>query len=346
MSRILTRALQTTTTTPTHSFTLPKTTLATALIRSLSHSKTITTAKPTTPTPHFTLPEITPIRTLSKMTAVIPRGPVTASLKFYSPPSDGSAPENFITATGHTTNYTQTPYPVPIEDIRGRESSFTLDNDAFQIISDVPPSAETEFVDDTSIAEKYYPEVEALLRQHIPGVTKVIIFDHTVRRTDPAAPRNPVTSAHIDQTAKSAAQRVHRHVEDPAEAEALLKGRYRIINVWRTINKKPVESWPLAFASSATFRDEDLIPVAHRYESGYTGQTAAIKHNPDQKWYYLSGVEPNERILLECFDSEATREGSQVKGGRVPHTAFEDPRSREDAEGRESIEVRTLVFGP
>jgi hypothetical protein len=53
----------------------------------------------------------------------------------------------------------------------------------------------------------------------------------------------------------------------------------------------------------------------------------------------------SERLLLECFDSESLKPGSNIKG-RVPHTAFEDPRTRAEAEGRESIEVRALVFGP
>lgn len=53
----------------------------------------------------------------------------------------------------------------------------------------------------------------------------------------------------------------------------------------------------------------------------------------------------NERLLLECFDSESLKEGTSVKGGRVPHAAFPDPRTREDAEARESIEVRALAFG-
>lgn len=33
------------------------------------------------------------------------------------------------------------------------------------------------------------------------------------------------------------------------------------------------------------------------------------------------------------------------KWGRVPHTAFADPRTPSDVPGRESIEVRALVFG-
>lgn len=89
------------------------------------------------------------------------------------------------------------------------------------------------------------------------------------------------------------------------------------------------------------------MPVEHRYtQTGYIGQTAAIAHHPDQKWYHLSAMQNTERILLQCFDSEALKENSEVKGGRVAHSAFEDPRTRPEAEGRRSIEVRALVFGP
>ncbi|KAH8906977.1 hypothetical protein BR93DRAFT_927819 [Coniochaeta sp. PMI_546] len=277
----------------------------------------------------------------------IPRGDVTATLNFYSPPADGAAPFNYVEDPPEgqpQRNFDAESHPVVIHDARGRESSFTLDNDAFAIIRGVAPSAETEFADDSSIQEKYYPELERLLLDHVPGSTKVVFFDHTIRRARPGADRAPVTRVHIDQTAASAALRVKRHLGD--EAERLLQGRYRIINVWRPLNKAPVESFPLAFASSATLADEDVVPVEHRYRNGYIGQTAGIKYSPSQQWWYLSGMTGDERILLECFDSEALKEGSGVKGGRVAHTAFEDPRTRPDAPGRESIEVRALVFGP
>jgi hypothetical protein len=277
----------------------------------------------------------------------IPRGDVTATLNFYSPPADGAAPFNYVEDPPEgqpQRNFDAEAHDVTIHDARGREPTFTLDNDAFAIIQGVAPSAETEFVDDASIQKKYYPELERLLLDSVPGSNKVVFFDHTIRRARPGADRAPVTRVHIDQTATSAALRVKRHLGD--EADKLLEGRYRIINVWRPLNKEPVESFPLAFASSASLADEDVVPVEHRYRNGYIGQTAGIKYNPSQQWYYLSGMTGDERILLECFDSEALKEGSGVKGGRVAHTAFEDPRTRPDAPGRESIEVRALVFGP
>lgn len=281
------------------------------------------------------------------ITSAVPHGPVIARLNYFNPPADGAKPFNHVDTPPDglpERNFSDASHETWINDIRGHESEYTLDRDAFAIIRGVPESKEKGFVDDESIQANYYPEVEDLLLKNIPEATKVVIFDHTIRRADPGANRAPVNRTHIDQTAASAAMRVRRHLGD--DAERLLQGRYRIINVWRPLNKKPVESFPLAFASSNTVDDADVIPVEHRYANGYNGFTAAIQHNPNQQWHYLSGMTSGERLLLECFDSEALKEGSRVQGGRVAHTAFTDPRTPPDAEGRESIEVRILVFGP
>jgi hypothetical protein len=275
----------------------------------------------------------------------IPRGDVDVTLNYFDPPADGSAPFNYVEKAPEgqpQRNYGDFSTTVRVHDIRGEESSYNLDKDAFAVIQNVPESAEKEFVDDESIKSKYYPEVERLILENVPGSTKVFFFDHTIRRSSQDSKRAPVTRVHIDQTAKAAKARVIHHL--PEEAEKLLQGRYRIINVWRPLNG-PVASSPLSFASSASVRNEDLIPIEHRYPDR-TGETAAVQHHPEQKWNYLSGMHNNERLLLECFDSEALKEGSAVQGGRVPHSAFVDPRTPENAPGRESIEVRTLVFGP
>jgi hypothetical protein len=281
----------------------------------------------------------------SAQSGSIPRGDVTATLNYFNPPADGSAPFNYVEQPPEgepQRNFGDFETQVKIHDIRGHESEYNLDKDAFAVISHVPDSTEKDFADDESIKKNYYPELEKLLLENVPGSTKVVFFDHTIRRANPNAPRNPVTRVHIDQTAASAKERVVRHLG--SEAPSLLQGRYRIINVWRPLNG-PVVSFPLGFASSSTVEDSDLIPIQHRYPT-HTGQTAGVKHNAGQKWHYLSGMENSERLLLECFDSEALKQGSKVQGGRVPHTAFTDPRTPAGAPGRESIEVRALVFGP
>lgn len=278
--------------------------------------------------------------------STIPRGDVTASLQFYSPPLDDSKPFNYVEDPPEgepQRNFSDSAQSVTIHDLRGRESEFSLDRDAFQVIGGVAPSKETAFEDDESIKKNYYPEIEQLLLDHIPGSNRIYLFDHTIRRAQPNAHRTPVHRVHIDQTVKSVEKRVRRYF--PKDADALLQGRYRIVNVWRPLNKKPIESSPLAIASTSTLNDDDVVPIEHRYPDGYLGETAAIKHNAGQQWFYLSGMDGSERLLLECFDSESLKPGSQI-GGRVPHTAFDDPRTRPDAEARESIEVRALVFGP
>ncbi|KAK7420225.1 hypothetical protein QQX98_002880 [Neonectria punicea] len=111
---------------------------------------------------------------------------------------------------------------------------------------DASASTEKKFMEDDSIKTNYYPEVERLLLDHIPGANRVFIFDHTVRCADPNARRSPVQKAHVDQTAASVEQRIRLYF--PNEADALLKQRYRLINVWRPLNERPVESFPLVFA--------------------------------------------------------------------------------------------------
>lgn len=304
----------------------------------------MTTAAPR-PTPAHELGSSQPALSSSKPSDVnpqglpIPRGTVTASLSFYEAPSDGTKPYNYVEPQPEGTpqrNFGQEWHNVPIHDLRGQEHNFTLDNNAFDTIANVP-SDEHDFTDDDQIKRVYYPEVEKLLLEHLPGSHKVVLFDHTIRRSHPDAARAPVTRVHIDQTPASAASRVRQHV--PEAAEELLRARYRIVNVWRPLNG-PVMAHPLAVADSATVQDEDLIPVEHRYPDR-TGETAAVRYNPAQKWYYWSGMKNEDRLFLKCFDSDET----VGQWGRVPHTAFVDPRTPEGAIGRESIEVRALVFG-
>lgn len=268
---------------------------------------------------------------------------MNAEINFYDAPADGSKPFNYVETPPEgqpQRNFGEQSRVVRIEDIRGREQEFNLDRDAFQAVANIS-SAETAFEDDEHIKSVYYPECEQLLLQNVPGAHKVIFFDHTIRRSSPNAPRAPVTRAHVDQTGKSAAERVRLHASSPEEAEQLLQGRYRIINIWRPINGA-VEAHPLGFASASTVDlHEDLIPVEHRYPTR-TGETAQIKHNDKMQWYYWSRMDNDERLLLKCWDSHVGKEGVNPS---LPHTAFVDPNSPKDAKGRESIEVRALVFG-
>ena len=263
---------------------------------------------------------------------------VHAPLNFFDVPKDGQAPYNYVHDPPEgvpRSNLETAVHTVSINNMRGSESSFNIDKNAFlPLPSTIASRASTaDFSSDESVKETYYPEVEKLLLEHLPGSPRrVLIFDHTIRRSIPGATREPVLRVHIDQTPASAKARVLHHLPD--EAEELLKGRYRLVNVWRPLNGT-VESSPLAVADSQTVQEKDLVGVRHIYPDR-EGETAGVYYNEGMKWWYWGGMGNEERLLLQCFDSETRT--------RVPHTAFKLPE-QEGKKQRESIEVRALIFG-
>lgn len=151
----------------------------------------------------------------------------------------------------------------PVYDLRSAlasspPSDFGVDVSGFALFHH--PSTETIFTDDSVIRQGYYAEVESLLRQKLPGIKRVEIFDHTIRRNNDSAARKPVQQVHVDQTPRAAATRVRRHVQPAEEAEKLLKGRYQIINVWRPISHAATD-FPLAFIDWRTTNPGDLVPI-------------------------------------------------------------------------------------
>ncbi|KAI1475830.1 hypothetical protein K445DRAFT_316481 [Daldinia sp. EC12] len=258
----------------------------------------------------------------------------------------------------------------PVNNLRGRESEFTTDNSGFAVYKE--PSKEKTFRDDAAVRGPYYQEVEGLLKKRIPGIKKVVIFDHTIRRRTPDAARIPVQQVHVDQTPAAAAARVRRHLPSD-EAEELLKGRFQIINVWRPI-ENPASDHPLAVIDWRSTKPDDFIPVdllypkradsatdrddrgkevrpdeSTRYSTeGYEvrGETLSVAPSEAHKFYYQKDMTPDEVILLKCYDSfgEGQPLGKPGIAVGTPHTAFADPQTPKDAPPRQSIEVRCLVF--
>ncbi|KAJ5756805.1 hypothetical protein N7533_006348 [Penicillium manginii] len=92
---------------------------------------------------------------------------------------------------------------------------------------EVKSSSTDETFDDEEIQWLYYPEVEKLLLDNVPGARLIFLFDQTIRRSNANAARQPVNQVHTDQTARSAELRVRRHAANDSQAgEYLLRGRY------------------------------------------------------------------------------------------------------------------------
>ncbi len=225
---------------------------------------------------------------------------------------------------------------VRIHDARAVVDQLSLERQGFVLRH--YKTAVTNFADQRQVRAIYYREVEHLLKE-TTGAARAVAFEHDVRSASMAeraakGMRQPVRVVHDDYTEKSAPDRVRLYL--PQEAEALLKERYAVINVWRPI-RGPLLDTPLAICDADSIEVADIIPT----EEGVKHEIYLFDFNPNHRWYYFSGMTTSEVLLFKCFDSN--------KGSRsrvTAHTAFDLPATVAPVQARQSIEVRALVFFP
>ena len=229
------------------------------------------------------------------------------------------------------------PRHVTIHNGRLKTDGFTLDREGFRFIRH--DTKIVDFNDEEEVRRLYYPEMEALVKAET-GATRVVVFDHTLRTADEddrqaRKLREVVQRVHNDYTEWSAQQRVRDLLPD--EAEALLKRRFAIVQVWRPI-RHPVETFPLAICDARSVAPDDFVISERRYPNR-VGQTYAVTYNPEHRWYWFPLMRREEALVFKVYDS--------LQDGRArftAHTAFDDPTAPASARPRESIEIRTLAF--
>jgi hypothetical protein len=228
---------------------------------------------------------------------------------------------------------------VTIRDLRPVAAAFSLDREGFELVS--AASSVKDLYDEEAIRTRYYAETVSLLRD-LTGASRVVVFDHTIRRRIPGAsdratgiPRQPVPRVHNDYTLKSGPQRVRELLGD--EADELLRRRFSVVNVWRPI-RGPIQDAPLAVADAQSVDDGDLVATDIIYPDR-SGEIYYVKFNPAHRWFYASAMRQDEVMLIKCFES-----ADDGRARFVPHSAFVDPTAPADAPPRESIELRTLLF--
>jgi hypothetical protein len=223
-----------------------------------------------------------------------------------------------------------------IQDGRPVADAFSIDREGFAL---VPHATEvSDLYDETELKHSYYPEAEALLKAET-GASKILIFDHTIRTSHQrprgvGLPREAVLRVHNDYTLKSGPQRVRDLV--PEEAEARLRKRFAIVNVWRPI-VGPLQQFPLALGDAASLAADDIIATDLIYPDR-VGEIYSIAYNPAQRWLYFPEMTRDEVVLLKTYDSDPARARFSA------HSAFADPNFPDPKVLRESIEIRALLF--
>ena len=276
---------------------------------------------------------------LAEHPATRPPAVIEAELNYLGPVEGRPFTYTYAPPSGQPrSNITAEPHRVAIRDLRPIAGRVSLDREGYAVAKGA--SALRSFDDEAAIRAVYYPESARIL-QAATGAARVHIFDHTIRRQVPGAedrsvaPRQPVARVHVDHTERSGPQRVRDLLPD--EAEALLRGRVQIVNLWRPI-AGPVRDMPLAVCEAASVGPGDLVASDLIYPDR-RGETYQVRFNPAHRWYWLPEMTVEEALLLKVFDS--ARDGTARFS---PHTAFADPGAPPDAPPRQSIEIRALLF--
>jgi len=199
-------------------------------------------------------------------------------------------------------------------------------------------SAVRDFWDEAQTLALGHPEAARLV-QAATGASRVVVYDHTLRRRTPeapegrpGAPRQPAPRLHVDQTLWSGPKRVREILGDAV----LGARRAAIVNVWRPIGA-PARDWPLALGDARSIDPADLIPSDLIFDHR-RGETYAVAHNPGQRWLYIPDLAPEEALLIKCWDSDPD------VARFAPHSGFEDPTTPPGTPPRQSIEFRTIAL--
>ncbi len=236
----------------------------------------------------------------------------------------------------------------PIYDCRSLTHELSLGGAGFELRH--YPAVCKDFYAPERVKTEYYPQVVALLKT-VLSAERVLVFDHNVRNKARAkrgdhGVRFPVDHAHNDYTLTSGPRRI-REILSENNMPHLIGRHAALINVWRPI-VGPVQDNPLAICDARSIDLEDFVPtsIEHFLEDDLenphlSGEIYSFRYRPVHRWFYISNMQPEEVILLQCYDSAASD-----KVSFTGHTGFKNPSCPPHARVRESIEARTVVVYP
>jgi hypothetical protein len=64
-----------------------------------------------------------------------------------------------------------------------------------------------------------------------------------------------------------------------------------------------VQDWPLTVCDGSTVTGADLVEADH-IRRQYMGSTMYLKHNPNQRFYYMSNQTNEDVLMFKNFDSD------------------------------------------
>ncbi|ETN40800.1 uncharacterized protein HMPREF1541_05080 [Cyphellophora europaea CBS 101466] len=244
---------------------------------------------------------------------------------------------------------------ITVNNLRGREHEFSLDNSGFQVFRDEEKTFSLasalkydEYADFQTVKSRYRAAVSQFLVERL-GAEAVFPFTHEVRRRASVFPRlprgtgeapQPVQGVHVDFTPRWAVERT-RMAFGEAVVDYLMTRRWQVLNIWRPLFG-PLYDWPLAVCDWRSIDPSQDLVASDNVYTHTAAETYNLYHSPSHKWYFLQGMRPEETLVFKSHDSRKTNGTARV----CPHAAFRDPLAPADARPRESVECLAIVVYP
>ena len=229
------------------------------------------------------------------------------------------------------------PRKVVLHNGRPFAKDFKLEREGFRFVPHDTKVA--DFFDDAEVRRTFYPEMEALVKAE-SGARRVVIFDHTLRTADDAAPSS-AKSAKWCRACTTIIPNGRRH----SGCATFFRTKQRSCS---SAGSPSSRCGGQSDFRSKVFRWRSAMRGASPttiwwFRSGATS-IASAKPTPSPSTQITNGsgfraCAATKRLSSKCSNSE--------KDGRArwtAHTAFDDPTSPPNARPRESIEIRTLAF--
>jgi hypothetical protein len=111
-------------------------------------------------------------------------------------------------------------------------------------------------------------------------------------------------------------------------------------NVWQPLTD-PREDAPLALCDASSVEEADVVCALGQLSKHKETEVeiSLFRANRVHRWFYFSGMRPNEALVFTGFDPAVG--GTQRT---VARCAFDDPAWPGDVPPRGSVEVRAMVI--
>lgn len=226
---------------------------------------------------------------------------------------------------------------VDVRDARPRLAAGELDLDRTGFTLTEHESAFTAFSDPEQVAERYYPEMQVLIRR-MTGAAQVLVYGHLVRTETPVDFNDGYARfVHCDYNARRIAE-MSRGLLERRGVRPQPGRTYAWYNTWQPFDHE-VQRNPLAMIDSASLAADDVIDYLYTGR-GRDNLAAAPVYNPDHRLFCFPRMATSEVIVMKQMDARPDR------AVYCPHTSFDDPTSVADAPPRRSIEVRLMAVFP